>query len=258
MAAAPRRAIRRAAPRAALAAARAPDVRAHGSRARLVAAWRGDDLASLPPRVEQARAVLSARYRVDLDSVLVNLYRDGQDAVAWHGDTVRKTLPLAVVCTVSLGHRRRFRVRPRGGGQVVLELTPGEGDLVVMGGRTQHDWEHTVPRERVVGSARMSITLRHSHPASSSGWARPRDPTDRGLTSGQDGGMADKEQDSSDGEKPDGKRHIEDETSKQMREALERKKAAQHEAHGGAGKQHGVSASRGAGPRREFRRKSGG
>jgi len=129
---------------------------------RLVAGWRGDDLADLPPRIEQARAVLSHRYRVELDSVLVNLYRDGQDAVAWHGDTVRKTLPLTVVMTVSLGHRRRFRVRPRGGGRAVLELHPGEGDLVVMGGRMQHDYEHTVPRERVVGGARMSVTMRHS------------------------------------------------------------------------------------------------
>ena len=73
--------------------------------------------------------------------------------MAWHGDTVRKTLPLTVVMTVSLGHRRRFRVRPRGGGPAVLELHPGEGDLVVMGGRMQHDYEHTVPRERVVGGA---------------------------------------------------------------------------------------------------------
>ena len=131
---------------------------------RLVAGWRAAELSELPPRIEQVRSVLSRRYFVDLDSVLVNLYRDGQDAVAWHGDTVRKTLPLTVVMTVSLGHRRRFRVRRRGGGPAVLELRPGEGDLVVMGGRMQHDYEHTVPRERVVGGARMSITMRHSRP----------------------------------------------------------------------------------------------
>jgi alkylated DNA repair dioxygenase AlkB len=138
---------------------------------RLVAGWRDTELADLPLGIEQARSVLSRRYSVELDSVLVNLYRDGQDAVAWHGDTVRKTLPLTVVMTVSLGHRRRFRVRRRGGGPAVLELRPGEGDLVVMGGRMQHDYEHTVPRERVVGGARMSITMRHSRPI---GWREAR------------------------------------------------------------------------------------
>jgi hypothetical protein len=42
---------------------------------------------------------------------------------------------------------------------------PGEGDLVVMGGRTQHEWHHTVPRDKRVSGARMSVTFRHSRPA---------------------------------------------------------------------------------------------
>ena len=66
--------------------------------------------------------------------------------------------------TISLGARRRFLVRPRGGGGTVLALTPGQGDLVVMGGRTQHDWEHTVPKTASAVGARMSVTMRHSRP----------------------------------------------------------------------------------------------
>ncbi len=118
----------------------------------------------LPPALEQLRAVLSDRYRVQVDSCLVNLYRDGSDAVAWHGDTVRHRLPLPLVFTVSLGARRRFLVKPADGGPVVLGLTPGEGDLVVMGGRTQHEWLHAVPRDRRASGARMSVTFRHSRP----------------------------------------------------------------------------------------------
>ncbi|MGH3328423.1 MAG: alpha-ketoglutarate-dependent dioxygenase AlkB [Streptomycetales bacterium] len=120
------------------------------------------DLAALPGRLEKIRAVLSARYGVELDSVLVNLYRDGRDSVAWHRDTVRRLMPEPLVATVSLGHRRRFLVRPYGGGPTALRLTPGEGDLVVMGGLCQHEWEHTVPKEPRGAGARMSITLRHS------------------------------------------------------------------------------------------------
>jgi alkylated DNA repair dioxygenase AlkB len=126
---------------------------------RMVAWW---DLAStLPDRLAQIRTTLTSRYRVPIDSTLVNLYRDGRDSVAWHGDTVRKRLGQPLVFTVSLGHCRRFLVRPRGG-RTVLELRPGEGDLVVMGGRMQHDYEHTVPKELRVSGARMSITMRHS------------------------------------------------------------------------------------------------
>ena len=38
----------------------------------------------------------------------------------------------------------------------------GHGDLVVMGGACQHEWEHTVPKEAGVAGPRMSITMRHS------------------------------------------------------------------------------------------------
>ncbi|HTL24910.1 MAG TPA: alpha-ketoglutarate-dependent dioxygenase AlkB [Mycobacteriales bacterium] len=129
---------------------------------RLVAVYR--DLAGLPPYLEELRARLAERYDVGIDSCLVNLYRDGNDAVAWHGDTVRKVLAQPLVFTVSLGARRRFLLRPVGGGPVARTYLPGEGDLMVMGGRTQHEWLHTVPRDRRVSGARMSVTFRHSRP----------------------------------------------------------------------------------------------
>ena len=130
---------------------------------RLVAAWRTGE--PLPPEVAELVAPLDARYGVRFDSCLINLYRDGNDAVAWHADTVRKTMRDPLVATVSLGARRSFLVRPADGGAVVRRYAPGEGDLIVMGGSMQHDWHHTVPRERSASGARMSITLRHSRPA---------------------------------------------------------------------------------------------
>lgn len=130
---------------------------------RLVAAWQGAELASLPDRLREVRDVVSERYGVDFDSVLVNLYRDGRDGVAWHGDTVRKRLDEAVVVTVGLGERRRFLLRPGSSGPPAVRLTSGQGDLVVMGGRAQHDWQHTVPKATRAG-ARMSVTMRHSAP----------------------------------------------------------------------------------------------
>ena len=130
---------------------------------RLVAVW--ETGAALPPQVAELVAPLDARYGARFDSCLVNLYRDGSDAVAWHGDTVRKRLRDPLVATVSLGARRSFLLKPAAGGPVVRRYRPGEGDLVVMGGSCQHDWLHTVPREASASGARMSITLRHSRPA---------------------------------------------------------------------------------------------
>lgn len=130
---------------------------------RLVAAWPTG--ADLPAPVRELVDPLAERYGVDFDSCLVNLYRDGNDAVAWHGDTVRKRLRDPLVATVSLGARRSFLLKPASGGPVARRYRPGEGDLIVMGGSMQHDWHHTVPREKSASGARMSITLRHSRPA---------------------------------------------------------------------------------------------
>lgn len=128
---------------------------------RLTAWWStADSVEGLPAVVREIDGLLAARYGVEFDSVGCNLYRDGRDSVAWHGDTVRKTLARPLVAILSLGEPRRFLLRPRGGGDS-LAYHLGRGDLLVMGGRSQHDWEHCVPKRKVAG-ARLSVTFRHS------------------------------------------------------------------------------------------------
>lgn len=125
----------------------------------------GDDgtgVDALPPPLREIATVLSERYGVGFDSVWVNLYRDGEDSVAWHGDRNAKVLTNPMVVTVSLGARRRFLLRPRGTTRAVHLLEPGQGDLVVMGGACQHEWEHQVPKTRRPVGPRMSVTIRHS------------------------------------------------------------------------------------------------
>ena len=140
--------------------------------------------APFPSYVTELVEPLNARYGVVFDSCLVNLYRDGQDAVAWHADTVRKKMRDPLVATVSLGARRSFLVKAAGGGPVLRRYRPGEGDLVVMGGAMQHDYVHTVPREASASGARMSVTLRHSRP----GRATPSAPGPGGVLGRVDGG----------------------------------------------------------------------
>jgi alkylated DNA repair dioxygenase AlkB len=133
---------------------------------RLTAGWSTDDVgAGVPLVVRDMAANLSDRYAVHFDAIWMNLYRDGADSVAWHGDRNRHTMEKPLVATVSLGARRRFLLRRRGTSKIVHELDPGGGDLIVMGGRCQHDWEHTVPKTKKAVGARISVTIRHSQPA---------------------------------------------------------------------------------------------
>lgn len=128
---------------------------------RLTAHWELDDLPRELALLRPLARDLGARYGVRFARVGCNLYRDGRDGVAWHGDRIARDLPTATIAIVSLGHRRPFRLRPRGGGPSHgFEL--GRGDLLVMGGTCQRTWQHTVPKVADAGP-RISVTFRHDY-----------------------------------------------------------------------------------------------
>jgi alkylated DNA repair dioxygenase AlkB len=104
------------------------------------------------------RGLLSRRYGEQFDSIGFNLYRDGRDSVAWHGDRHRHVVTDPIVAIVSVGSPRPLKLRPRGGGPS-RSWDLGDGDLFVMGGACQHEWEHTVAKVRHAGP-RLSITFR--------------------------------------------------------------------------------------------------
>jgi alkylated DNA repair dioxygenase AlkB len=114
----------------------------------------------IPAPLDAIRMALTERYGRPFDSVGANLYRDGHDSVAWHGDRIARTVDRPLVATVSLGCRRRFLVRPKGGGSS-HRFEPGPGDLLVMGGTCQRTWQHCVPKVAAAGP-RISVTVRHS------------------------------------------------------------------------------------------------
>jgi alkylated DNA repair dioxygenase AlkB len=111
------------------------------------------------PLLAAMRRALSDRYGEEFDSIGFNLYRDGDDSVAWHGDRHRHNVVNPVIAIVSVGAPRPLKIRPRGGGSS-LSWSLGNGDLFVMGGACQHEWEHTVPKVRVTTGPRLSITFR--------------------------------------------------------------------------------------------------
>ena len=119
----------------------------------------GDGGTVQPPWLEKARGVLADRYGVVFDSVGINLYRDGNDSVAWHRDRIPKEIVEPVVALVSLGEPRKFLLRPNGGGRsCVFRL--GQGDLLVTGGQAQRRFEHCVPKVARSGP-RISVAFRH-------------------------------------------------------------------------------------------------
>jgi alkylated DNA repair dioxygenase AlkB len=111
--------------------------------------------------IEQA---LQRRYHVRFGAVGLNYYRDGNDSVAFHRDRELRHLDDTLIAIVTLGARRPFLIRPKGGG-ASIDVAPASGDLLVMGGACQARWEHGVPKVARAGP-RVSATWR---------WARRKE-----------------------------------------------------------------------------------
>ena len=131
---------------------------------RLTSPWSAASGLPLEPAiVDEMRRCLGERYGVAFDSAGFNLYRDGRDGVAWHGDKIVKGIAEPIVPLVSLGEPRTFLLRPRGGGRS-RAFKLGRGDLLVTGGTTQRTWQHSVPKVARAGP-RISVAFRYGlHP----------------------------------------------------------------------------------------------
>lgn len=117
---------------------------------RLGSGWRPGT--PLPhPALAEAHRTLQHRYRATFDGFSMLHYRDGRDGQAFHRDTDMRWLDDTVIAVLSLGATRPWLLRPRTSRHdhgeargAVHDLAPGPGDLLVMGGRCQADWEHSV------------------------------------------------------------------------------------------------------------------
>jgi alkylated DNA repair dioxygenase AlkB len=116
------------------------------------------------PVLDSARDLLSRHYRDELGEPFVSAglcyYRTGADSVAWHGDRIgRSRLEDTMVAILSVGSPRTLALRPNGG-RTAYRIGLGHGDLVVMGGACQREWEHAVPKTAEPVGPRISIQFR--------------------------------------------------------------------------------------------------
>jgi alkylated DNA repair dioxygenase AlkB len=111
------------------------------------------------PLLRAIGGALSEHYQVPYDRAWMNLYRDHHDGTGWHADRPRpasSTIPV-----LSLGETRRFLIRHRDGGPSTAFTAEG-GDLIVMRGRCQRDWVHSVPKETKPAGMRISVNFASS------------------------------------------------------------------------------------------------
>jgi alkylated DNA repair dioxygenase AlkB len=117
-----------------------------------------------------AQRALQKRYGVFFEGCGLIQYRDGSDGQAFHRDTDMRYLDDTIVAILTLGARRPWQLRPWSSKHrdaedkgATHDLAPGNGDLIVMGGRCQADWQHSVPyRPQDAVGVRISLQWRHA------------------------------------------------------------------------------------------------
>jgi alkylated DNA repair dioxygenase AlkB len=117
---------------------------------RLGAGWRRGQPLPHPALAEITRTI-QRNYRVEFPGFGIIQYRDGNDGQGFHRDTDMRWLDDTVIAVLSLGAQRPWLLRPRANRLIdapnkgaTHDLSPASGDLLVMGGRCQADWEHSV------------------------------------------------------------------------------------------------------------------
>lgn len=95
------------------------------------------------------------------NSVLANLYRDGNDSVSWHADDEKELGTNPVIASVSFGETRTFQLKHKTNKSLPTQKIdlPG-GSLLVMRGETQHFWKHQIAKTKIPKGPRINLTFR--------------------------------------------------------------------------------------------------
>lgn len=96
------------------------------------------------------------------NSVLLNLYRNGKDAVSWHQDNEKELGKNPTIASLSFGATRKFQFRHKIRKDVgKFEIALVHGSLLIMKGTTQEFWQHQIPKTSKLVGQRINLTFRY-------------------------------------------------------------------------------------------------
>lgn len=133
-------------------------------------AWYGDERKSSDNNAADANPwnseLLSLKERIEkefgyrFNGVLLNLYRDQNDSVAWHRDKESRYGKRPVIASISLGQTRNFDFRKKDHHQSKYSLPLPHGSLLIMKGDLQENWEHRIAKSALPMKERINLTFR--------------------------------------------------------------------------------------------------
>ncbi|KAE8222342.1 hypothetical protein CF319_g4448 [Tilletia indica] len=152
----------------------------------------------VPPVLKQVQSQIEARTGQRFNAIIINFYADGKDSISYHSDDESFLGPNPAIASLTLGTPRPFLLRRKENAppaqsspeeltqkdrpSVLQPVLPSSsraiqrptyrlplppGSLLLMKGRTQHEWEHSISKSTAKGGAavagyggRMNLTFR--------------------------------------------------------------------------------------------------
>ncbi|WP_136468384.1 alpha-ketoglutarate-dependent dioxygenase AlkB family protein [Flagellimonas onchidii] len=111
------------------------------------------ELLNIKNKVEQVT-------NVSFNTCLLNYYRDGKDSNGWHADDEKELGKNPIIASISLGSERFFHLRNKEDKTLKHKILLKNGSLLVMKGKTQHYWQHQIPKTSKSISGRINLTFR--------------------------------------------------------------------------------------------------
>jgi alkylated DNA repair dioxygenase AlkB len=126
-------------------------------------AYSGISLKPLPftPTLQDLRIRLENELNIKLNSVLANLYRDGNDSMGWHADDENTLGANPKIVSINLGATRTFLLKHKFDKSLKFKLELFHGSLLFMHGSLQQNWLHCVPKTQKKVGERINLTFRH-------------------------------------------------------------------------------------------------
>ncbi|MGV3540805.1 MAG: alpha-ketoglutarate-dependent dioxygenase AlkB family protein [Rufibacter sp.] len=113
------------------------------------------------PELAALREKLEQMTGAQFNSVLLNLYRHGQDSMGWHSDDEPELGQNPVIASISLGAERVFSFRHKKQKELRQRVPLPAGSLLLMAGTTQHFWQHQLAKTTKVHQPRVNLTFRY-------------------------------------------------------------------------------------------------
>ncbi len=112
------------------------------------------------PELYALKERIEKEFGYQFNGVLLNLYRDNNDSVAWHRDKENRYGKRPVIASISLGQTRNFDFRKKDHHQSKYCLPLPNGTLLIMKGDLQEHLEHGNAKSTIPIKERINLTFR--------------------------------------------------------------------------------------------------